>query len=288
MQRWNQNINDQGLWRRPTLPHTFPPPLAEGMLPVYRYHVAPLGLAAGSTIMSGEGAPVLPGCVLRLRDIPVGQHLFNLEINPGGGGKVVRAAHTCAVIVVKQQKDAVVRLPSGGGGEMGGKRREGGWVGGGTRHVSRGWLHRCVVAVVKQQKDAYLQVRGGNEREGRDRVEKAGWLRRCALIVKCGEAATGRGGVPASGMEGKWGREAGGPQHESEGCPHECGNRVVKQQKGAVARLPSGKRQRKGARRGQGRREGREGRAGQEGRKGGEGKGVWSGEGWCGLPALVQ
>ena len=80
---------------------------------MYRYHVAPLGLTAGSTIMSGEGAPVLPGCVLRLRDIPVGQHLFNLEINPGQGGKVVRAAHTFAVIVVKQQKDAVVRLPSG-------------------------------------------------------------------------------------------------------------------------------------------------------------------------------
>ena len=63
--------------------------------------------------MSGSQAPVEPGNVLRLRDVPVGQPVFNLELQPGKGGKLVRAAHTCAVITVKQDSNAIVKLPSG-------------------------------------------------------------------------------------------------------------------------------------------------------------------------------
>ncbi|KAG1656110.1 hypothetical protein FOA52_010292 [Chlamydomonas sp. UWO 241] len=84
-----------------------------GALPVYRYHVAPLGCAPGSVLMAGDSAPVLPGCVLRLRDIPVGQPLHNLEYTPGAGGKAARAAHTSAVISVKHEHYAVVKMPSG-------------------------------------------------------------------------------------------------------------------------------------------------------------------------------
>ena len=63
--------------------------------------------------MSGPQASVSPGNVLRLRNIPVGQPIFNLELQPGKGGKLVRAAHTCAVITVKQEHNAIVKLPSG-------------------------------------------------------------------------------------------------------------------------------------------------------------------------------
>jgi hypothetical protein len=86
---------------------------AEGHLPEFRYHVAPLGLKPGSKIMSGDGAPVHPGCVLRLRDIPLGTPIHNLELQPGKGGKLVRSAHTSAVISVKQEHNAIVKLPSG-------------------------------------------------------------------------------------------------------------------------------------------------------------------------------
>ena len=82
-------------------------------MPEYRYHVAPHGLKPGSRIMSGSQAPIAPGNVLRLRDVPVGQPVFNLELQPGKGGKLVRAAHTCAVITVKQEENAIVKLPSG-------------------------------------------------------------------------------------------------------------------------------------------------------------------------------
>ncbi len=84
-----------------------------GSLPEFRYHVAPHGLAPGSKIVSGDGAPIAPGCVLKLRDIPIGQPVFNLELQPGRGGKLVRAAHTCAVITVKQEHNAIIKLPSG-------------------------------------------------------------------------------------------------------------------------------------------------------------------------------
>ena len=75
--------------------------------------MAPHGLKPGSSIMSGPQAPVAPGNVLRLRDVPLGQPVFNLELQPGRGGKLVRAAHTCAVITAKQEHNAIVKLPSG-------------------------------------------------------------------------------------------------------------------------------------------------------------------------------
>jgi ribosomal protein L2 len=48
--------------------------------------------------------------VLRLRDIPVGQPLHNLEYAPGAGGKAARAAHTSALITVKHEHHAVVKV----------------------------------------------------------------------------------------------------------------------------------------------------------------------------------
>jgi len=98
--------------RTPVL-HVFSRAHTEGALPLYRYHVAPHGVAPGAVIQSGDGAPVQPGCMLRLRDMPVGTPLHNIEYAPGAGGKAVRSAHTSAVVSVKQASHAVVRLPSG-------------------------------------------------------------------------------------------------------------------------------------------------------------------------------
>lgn len=63
---------------------------------------------------SGRGAPITPGSVLQIRDIPLGVPIHNLEIHPGKGGQMVRAANTHAIIQAKQDKFAIIKLPSGG------------------------------------------------------------------------------------------------------------------------------------------------------------------------------
>ncbi|MEW5302464.1 MAG: hypothetical protein WDW36_005246 [Sanguina aurantia] len=84
-----------------------------GQLPVFRYHVAPASVAVGDIMNSGRGAPITPGSVLQIRDIPLGVPIHNLEIHPGKGGQMVRAANTHAIIQAKQEKFAIIKLPSG-------------------------------------------------------------------------------------------------------------------------------------------------------------------------------
>jgi large subunit ribosomal protein L2 len=50
---------------------------------------------------------------LRLRDIPVGTVIHNLELRPGKGGQLVRSAGASAQLIAKEGKYATVRLPSG-------------------------------------------------------------------------------------------------------------------------------------------------------------------------------
>ncbi|KAG2496366.1 hypothetical protein HYH03_005595 [Edaphochlamys debaryana] len=85
----------------------------EGRLPFVRYHLCPAEIKAGDTLLSGAGAPVKPGNVLPLREVPVGVPVHNLELTPGGGGQLARAASTAAAVTSKREDFAVVRLPSG-------------------------------------------------------------------------------------------------------------------------------------------------------------------------------
>jgi len=53
------------------------------------------------------------GSTLRLKDIPVGTNVFNVELEPGKGGKYVRSAGTGAVLLRKPEGKGLLRLPSG-------------------------------------------------------------------------------------------------------------------------------------------------------------------------------
>lgn len=68
------------------------------------YILAPAGLVVGDTVASGAGAPVTPGCCLRLADIPVGTPVHNVELLPGKGGQMARAAGTAAVVVSRGER----------------------------------------------------------------------------------------------------------------------------------------------------------------------------------------
>lgn len=78
-----------------------------------RYILAPIGLTVGNKIMSGEKAEIKPGNSLKLKNIPVGLELHNLEMRPGCGGKLVRSAGQVAVLRAREGKYAQIKLPSG-------------------------------------------------------------------------------------------------------------------------------------------------------------------------------
>lgn len=78
-----------------------------------RYIIAPKDLAIGAMVISGAEADITAGNALKLKDIPVGTIIHNLELEPGRGAKLVRAAGTSAQLMAKEGKYAYVRMPSG-------------------------------------------------------------------------------------------------------------------------------------------------------------------------------
>ncbi|ADU25955.1 50S ribosomal protein L2 [Ethanoligenens harbinense] len=78
-----------------------------------RYILAPLGLKAGDTVLSGKEADIKPGNSLALSDIPVGTFVHNIELHPGKGGQLARAAGIMAQLMARENGMALIRLPSG-------------------------------------------------------------------------------------------------------------------------------------------------------------------------------
>ena len=78
-----------------------------------RYIVAPDGLQVGATIVSGAGADILPGNCARLKDIPTGTIIHNIELKPGKGAQIARSAGVSATLMAKEGAQALVRMPSG-------------------------------------------------------------------------------------------------------------------------------------------------------------------------------
>lgn len=78
-----------------------------------RYILAPVGLQVGQEIMSGETAEIRVGNALKMRNMPVGSTIHNIEMKPGKGGQLVRAAGLSAQLMAKEGKFATVKLPSG-------------------------------------------------------------------------------------------------------------------------------------------------------------------------------
>lgn len=77
------------------------------------YILAPQKLGVGTKILSGEGADILPGNCLALKDIPLGTMVHNVELQPGRGGQIVRSAGSGAQVMAKEGAYVTLRLPSG-------------------------------------------------------------------------------------------------------------------------------------------------------------------------------
>ncbi|WP_024822566.1 MULTISPECIES: 50S ribosomal protein L2 [Aminobacterium] len=78
-----------------------------------RYILAPAELNVGDTVVAGPESDIKPGNALKLKDIPVGTIVHNIELEPGCGGKLVRSAGTSAQVMAKEGKYAYLRMPSG-------------------------------------------------------------------------------------------------------------------------------------------------------------------------------
>ena len=77
------------------------------------YILCPDGLKVGDKVVSSKNADVKPGNAVRLRYLPLGTMIHNIELKIGKGGQLVRAAGTAAQLMAKDGDYAQVRLPSG-------------------------------------------------------------------------------------------------------------------------------------------------------------------------------
>ena len=77
------------------------------------YIIAPKGLTAGMTVVSGSDAPIKVGNTLPIRNIPVGSTIHCIEMQPGKGAQIARSAGTSVQLLARDGSYAQLRLRSG-------------------------------------------------------------------------------------------------------------------------------------------------------------------------------
>lgn len=77
-----------------------------------RYVLAPQGLNVGDTIVTAERAPVKPGNRMKLKNIPQGTMVYNVELHPGQGGRIVRSAGAGAMVLAGEGGLVQLAMPS--------------------------------------------------------------------------------------------------------------------------------------------------------------------------------
>ncbi|MEP7080410.1 MAG: 50S ribosomal protein L2 [Ginsengibacter sp.] len=78
-----------------------------------KYIIAPRGLQVGASIISGDAAAPELGNALKLKNMPLGTIIHNIEMQPGQGGKLARSAGSSAQLTNKEENYAVLKMPSG-------------------------------------------------------------------------------------------------------------------------------------------------------------------------------
>lgn len=78
-----------------------------------RYILCPDQLNVGDTVIASADADIRPGNAKKLKDIPDGTLIHNIEMKPGRGAQFVRSAGVSAQLMAREGKYAFVRLPSG-------------------------------------------------------------------------------------------------------------------------------------------------------------------------------
>jgi len=77
-----------------------------------KYILAPDGIKIGQKIVFDEKAPVEVGNRMKLKNIPVGTMVYNVELELGKGGKMARSAGSWAQVLAHEGKYTLLKLPS--------------------------------------------------------------------------------------------------------------------------------------------------------------------------------
>lgn len=78
-----------------------------------RYILAPQGLKQGDNVQTSDAPPFHTGCCMKMKFMPLGSTIHNIEHHPGRGGKFVRSAGLGAQLMARSGGIVTVRMPSG-------------------------------------------------------------------------------------------------------------------------------------------------------------------------------
>lgn len=78
-----------------------------------RYILAPQNLKVGEELVADEKTEVKIGNRMKLKNIPVGTEVYNIELIPNKGGKLVKGAGTSAKVLAQEDGFTQLVLPSG-------------------------------------------------------------------------------------------------------------------------------------------------------------------------------
>lgn len=78
-----------------------------------RYIIAPQGIRVGDVVTNHDEGVFNVGCSMRLKMMPLGSTIHNIEIHPGRGGQLVRSAGLSAQLMAKSSGYVTLRMPSG-------------------------------------------------------------------------------------------------------------------------------------------------------------------------------
>ncbi|GAA7063724.1 50S ribosomal protein L2 [Helicobacter pylori] len=78
-----------------------------------RYILQPSGLKVGDSVIAAEGGlDIKVGFAMKLKNIPIGTVVHNIEMHPGAGGQLARSAGMSAQIMGRESKYTILRMPS--------------------------------------------------------------------------------------------------------------------------------------------------------------------------------
>ena len=77
------------------------------------YVIAPQDLVVGMNILTAETAPLKTGNRLKLKNIPIGFRVYNVEMRPGHGGQLARSAGTSLEVLAHSEGYSDLKLSSG-------------------------------------------------------------------------------------------------------------------------------------------------------------------------------
>ncbi len=88
------------------------PSTSSGQVPERQYIIAPQGLKVSDTVIFSDKAPLALGNRLKLKNIPVGTNVYNVELEPSKGGKLVRSAGSSAQVLAQEDGFVNLKMPS--------------------------------------------------------------------------------------------------------------------------------------------------------------------------------